>query len=1478
MITSFFPVAKDFFVPQLPSRDFAAAMVEGITKDATDTVAELLQENHIRHHCFLNDRSFNSHLAHSVLVNFALGASSEQLRVIYKSQALEQRPIGPILKNFTTVDWKSELGNRMFHASYLDFFRKEVTQLGRLQAIVKYAFDAAVIGRTFSGAFHPLIHLGYSIDFGIDAMAAEGLALTAVTSTLLAPEEKEEEEERYGYPNYETSEDIGLKAKELYKACVMLAGGTGLHNGKVKQDFYMMHMLTSVLFVYKLVQVIPPGYAVSCLKSHLGACLAYYISRGRPSIDIEALRNYKGAQQQQEQQGRQQYQRQQQKDTLQDSSTIIHNNNDNNNNNNSAPDPWSSIIQQAMVNDDVHITKVVRSCVYGDLLFGAKHEDEEEKPFSQLLIQRTMASTTNGGSNNSNNNNNTTATATAAGSGTLQALKPNVVDQYWNDIAQHFREPGFSTFDKEKSKHVVGDPVFMRKLLLAVITDRPGQGDILPSVIAKSCCDFFTSLDKSGKTEFLQLLAKDFGVLQEDVSKAAQQYSDQTKHGAETKALLRAEQVLRHAIVPGHNKFFDRVSRLPGGLKFLIDMRQDLLTILGENRTDFYLAALNESLKEKLQMWFVGFLDLERLTWQSPAVLLEKITQYEAVHKFKDVQDLKTRVGPGRRVFALMNKSLPTEPLVFVQVALVKSLSNNVQDILNDPSPSHANPAETVKCAIFYSITTQVGLSGIELGNFLIKRVVRSLKVEFPQIETFSTLSPIPGFRRWIAQCQGLGKKLLLPDEETLVSQIAPGTSSGGGNRHTNIEERFKALLERSLTFSDNDKMDRLRPILTRLCGRYILLEKRRHLALDPVANFHLRNGACAHRLNWMGDTSSKGMEESFGLMINYLYSLDHIEMNNQQYLQDGTISVSLPDGGFQRVVQDAHALEGHHRHHGQPATATSSSSSSSSSSSPQSSAGDGSSLHRSLASLSLAGELVELDPVKSSYLESFATEAPALQFFYRNDLVFPRLRTLNVFWVLAAGYLPVHCVADFLDRHPDLRHFEFSILSGHQTDFGAVVAAIKRHPGLAFVRLDCDLVNQQDLVCQILEAIQNLESFELNVFGKDYQVVPVSEQVCRQMLGRRKMVKMRHLSLYLENPTSENAVVNHILPCCPNLESLGLNVTSYCPATSYSSMPHNAMNIERLTTLIRASCPELKKLRFCGKGDESYDLVRACGDGLESLEIESQTTITIPLMSVLAPIHTQTLTSLLLTIAFGPDPETHLDILCSCPNLVTFHSHVLLGARAPFSHGETHEESLIRRMQLPWVCKNLQDLMIKFIDGVEDPILFPRRLRVDHSFSDDTEEDCNKNTGLRLVEKVLERLKQKMRKPKCTLLDRYLEHLVTEIGKLTQLQELKILTVRQHPDQHYQQKKVTLLLSLRKYLGKLSNLRKLHSVFMEHGTEDEARWMMEYWPMLLHVGGFIGTKDDDLPRLLTQWKPDFDIQYKTPPPPFHEEYVYSEY
>jgi hypothetical protein len=177
---------KNMFSPQIPSKNISLAL-PGITNLARETVAELLEKNLNEHHCFYNDRGFFNHLDHGLLASYSLGATPERLQAIYKSHALEQRPAKSVKRNFTTSDWKSELGNHEFYSSYLQFFLQEVPKLGRVDAIVKYAFDTDVIGRTFSGAFHPLIHLGYGIDFGIDAVVAEGLAMMAVTSTMMAP-------------------------------------------------------------------------------------------------------------------------------------------------------------------------------------------------------------------------------------------------------------------------------------------------------------------------------------------------------------------------------------------------------------------------------------------------------------------------------------------------------------------------------------------------------------------------------------------------------------------------------------------------------------------------------------------------------------------------------------------------------------------------------------------------------------------------------------------------------------------------------------------------------------------------------------------------------------------------------------------------------------------------------------------------------------------------------------------------------------------------------------------------------------------------------------------------------------------------------------------------------------------------------------------------------------------------------------------
>ncbi|KAG0306368.1 hypothetical protein BGZ99_001787 [Dissophora globulifera] len=400
--------AKNLFAPQIPSKNISLAL-PGITNLARETVSDLLEENHKKHHCFFNEKGFHDHLVHGVLASYSLGASPERLRAIYNTHAVEQRPIGAVLKSFTHANWKSEVGKREFYASYLEFFRHEVPKLGRVEAIVKYAFDADMIGRTFSGLFHPLIHLGYGVEFGIDAVVAEGLAILAVTYTVImtpfvvapattvervttkiahqlsvsepsspntivdilsALREDRELDDVTSYPQAykavdviknevaaskvqkflsgwnieENSQDIDLKTKELYKACVLAVGGTGLRNGKVKQDFFLMHALTSVLFVHKLAHALPPAHAVSCLKSHLGATLAYYISRGRPRVDVDALLNYHG------------------KQPL------------------DASNPWLSIVKRAIDIDEVHVTKVVRSCAFGDLLFGT------EESYSQLLL------------------------------------------------------------------------------------------------------------------------------------------------------------------------------------------------------------------------------------------------------------------------------------------------------------------------------------------------------------------------------------------------------------------------------------------------------------------------------------------------------------------------------------------------------------------------------------------------------------------------------------------------------------------------------------------------------------------------------------------------------------------------------------------------------------------------------------------------------------------------------------------------------------------------------------------------------------------------------------------------------------------------------------------------------------------------------------------------------------------------------------
>lgn len=437
------------------------------------------------------------------------------------------------------------------------------------------------------------------------------------------------------------------------------------------------------------------------------------------------------------------------------------------------------------------------------------------------------------------------------------------------------------------------DEQSVQRLVSGVIKTQREHGDIWPSLLTRQFCEFYDGLDLSGKNRFLNTLAVDFGINIKDAAEAVRQFEDSL--GKNDRTVQRSTQRLRDVLKPAYETLFNRINQLPDGVHFLIKLRADLLSLLEKDGNNANLRSLNISLKTKLQDWFgIGFLELERLTWSSPAKILDKIMRYEAVHPIESWEDLKQRVGPGRLCYSFFHRSLPQEPLTFVHVALVKELSAEIHSILGDMSPETKDP----KAAVFYSITSsQRGLSGVDLGNFLIKRVVNEIQREYPSISIFSTLSPIPGFRKWLSTTVNHEAEAVEKDTSfnslLLLSNESQDLRRIDSSKHPILV--LKDIASDTSWTSNEGKVSIVGPIIQRLCSRYIVLEKKRSFALDPVANFHIRNGAAVHRINWLGDTSEKGMKQSFGIMVNYMYTLSDIESNNQKYLLDGTISFTQP-------------------------------------------------------------------------------------------------------------------------------------------------------------------------------------------------------------------------------------------------------------------------------------------------------------------------------------------------------------------------------------------------------------------------------------------------------------------------------------------------------------------------------------------------------------------------------------------------------
>jgi malonyl-CoA decarboxylase len=310
-------------------------------------------------------------------------------------------------------------------------------------------------------------------------------------------------------------------------------------------------------------------------------------------------------------------------------------------------------------------------------------------------------------------------------------------------------------------------------------------------------------------------------------------------------------------------------------------MRADLLAL---KKRDVHQEGLEKDLKFLLTSLFdIGLLDMEEISWNSPAALLEKLIDYEAVHEISSWRDLKNRLDSDRRCFAFFHNKMPNEPLIFIEVALVRGMTDNIQGLLNEETP--VEDPEDADTAIFYSITSaQKGLVGISLGNFLIKWVVAELASEMKNLKVFATLSPVPGFRKWLDPLLEKGDTSFLKAGDVLsIKQLVGG------------ENAARCLLDllNGEWYKDKRASEILEKPLMRLVAHYLVYEKRGMGARDRVTHFHISNGARLERINWLGNVSAKGMRESAGIMVNYLYDRANIDEYHEAYASEGKIHLS---------------------------------------------------------------------------------------------------------------------------------------------------------------------------------------------------------------------------------------------------------------------------------------------------------------------------------------------------------------------------------------------------------------------------------------------------------------------------------------------------------------------------------------------------------------------------------------------------------
>src|SRR5207248_1788753 len=426
---------------------------------------------------------------------------------------------------------------------------------------------------------------------------------------------------------------------------------------------------------------------------------------------------------------------------------------------------------------------------------------------------------------------------------------------FFSDLLTSISERGRTLLRRAGPSEPKRDGAELISLCEALVS---GRGEASGTAIAGEILDRYRHLNDAQRLAFFEALTRDFGPDREKLARAIESW--RARRSDEDASDLH------FASEPRRQELVRRLNRAPGGTSDLVAMRADLLRLMNGHSE---LAALDRDVSHLLSSWFNrGFLVLRRIDWSTPANILEKIIRYEAVHEISDWDDLRRRIDPvDRRCYAFFHPAMVDEPLIFVEVALTETIPGAIAPLLAvDRQPL---PIARARTAVFYSISnTPRGLGGISLGSFLIKQVVEELRRETPKLDTFVTLSPVPGFMQWIKQ----DKDLPLSDEDREVL------------KH----------LDEPKWFETAETTSQLRAVLEPLAAYYFLKARTpKGRLIDSVARFHLGNGARLERINWLGDLSQKGMRESAGVMVNYLYRLDDIEKNHEAYANEGEVVAS---------------------------------------------------------------------------------------------------------------------------------------------------------------------------------------------------------------------------------------------------------------------------------------------------------------------------------------------------------------------------------------------------------------------------------------------------------------------------------------------------------------------------------------------------------------------------------------------------------